>query len=72
MHVVAVADLNVERARSQLHSPAGRRSNCGRLDRGCAKDGATHITADADGLDHAPGIEVIIEATGYPAGIRFA
>src|SRR6476646_8080607 len=64
MHVVAVADLNVERARSQLRSagwPAEQYAAASLND--AAKSGATHITADAESLIQHPGIEVIIEAT---------
>ena len=67
MHVVAVADLNVERARSQLKSagwPAEQYA-AGSLD-DAIKHRTTHITADAESLIKHPGIEVIVEATGIP------
>lgn len=74
MHVVAVADLNVERARSQLASagwPAEQYAAASLDD--AIKRRATHITADAGSLIKHPGIEVIVEATGIPeAGIAHA
>ncbi|MEW6451840.1 MAG: Gfo/Idh/MocA family oxidoreductase [Pseudomonadota bacterium] len=74
MHVVAVADLNVERARAQLAS-AGWPSEqyaAASLDDALKRRG-THITADAESLIKHPGVEVIVEATGIPeAGIAHA
>src|SRR5215204_4180368 len=74
LHVVAVADLNVERARSQLASagwPAEQYAAAS-LDQ-ALKQRATHVTADAEALIKCPGIEVIVEATGIPeAGIVHA
>lgn len=74
MHVVAVADLNVERARSQLANagwPAEQFAAASLDD--ALKRRATHITADAESLIRHPGIEVIVEATGIPeAGIAHA
>lgn len=74
MHVVAVADLDVARARRQFESagwpaPAFAASSLG----DALKTRATHVTADADALMSFPDIEVIIEATGIPeAGIAHA
>jgi len=74
MHLVGIADLDVERARRQL-------SSCGwdaaAFEAGSLADawqsGKTHLTADADALIAFPDIEVIIEATGDPKnGIRCA
>jgi predicted homoserine dehydrogenase-like protein len=74
LHVVAVADLNVERARSQLASanwPAGQYAAASLGD--ALKQRATHVTDDAQALIAHPGIEVIVEATGIPeAGIVHA
>ena len=74
MHVVAVADLNVERARSQLASAGWPAEQYGAASLGDAlKRRATHITAAAGSLIAHPGIEVIVEATGIPeAGIAHA
>src|SRR5215831_11975697 len=73
LHVVAVADLNVGRAREQLKTagwPAAQYAASSLRD---AKDGATCVTDDADALLTSPDIEVIVEATGVPqAGIRHA
>jgi predicted homoserine dehydrogenase-like protein len=67
LHVVAVADLNVERARSQLATagwPAEQFAASSLSD--AAKKRATHVTADAQSVIAHPGIEVIVEATGIP------
>jgi predicted homoserine dehydrogenase-like protein len=74
LHVVAVADLNVERARSQLASAGwpAEQFAANSLDT-ALKTRATHVTADAEALIECPGIEVIVEATGIPeAGIVHA
>ncbi len=74
MHVVAVADLNVERARSQLATagwPAAQFAAASLDD--AVKKRATHVMPDAESLIKFPGIEVIVEATGIPeAGIAHA
>ena len=74
MHVVGVADLNVERARSQLKTanwPADQYVAPSLDDAG--KRGGTHVTADAAALIEHPQVEVIVEATGVPgAGIAHA
>jgi predicted homoserine dehydrogenase-like protein len=74
LHVVAVADLNVERARKQLAAagwPAEQVAASSFDD--AIKTRATHITADADALTRFAGIEVVVEATGIPeAGIKHA
>src|SRR4051795_1918140 len=74
LHVVAVADLNVGRAKSQLASagwPAEQYAAASFDD--ALRQRATHVTADAEALIKCPGIEVIIEATGLPEiGIRHA
>ena len=74
MHVVAVADLNTARARSQLKLACWPEEQYAAKSIDVAlKAGSTVITDNADSLITHPGIEVIIEATGDPgAGIRFA
>ena len=74
LHVVAVADLNVERAGSQLASAGWPPEQIAASSLGDAlKNHTTHVTADAQAVIAHPGIEVIIEATGIPeAGIVHA
>ncbi len=73
-HAVAVADLDVGRARSQLKTagwPAELYAATSLDD--AHKKRATFVTADADAMIADPRIEVIIEATGVPgAGIHHA
>ena len=72
MHVVAVADLNVARARSQLKSASWPEAQYGAasLD-DAARSGRTFLTDDAEAMIADPRIEVIVEATGDPkTGIR--
>ena len=74
LHVVAVADLNVGRARSQLDLagwPAEAFAAASLDD--ALERGTLHVTDNADALTACPGIEVIVEATGVPqAGIVHA
>lgn len=74
MHVAGVADLRVERARSQLHAacwPAGQYAAASVAE--ALRTGGTYLTDDAEALIQAPGVEVVIEATGDPpTGIRLA
>ena len=74
MHVVAVADLDVGRARSQLKTagwPDETFAASSLVD--AHKKRTTFVTDDAEALIAGPQIEVIIEATGVPgAGIRHA
>jgi predicted homoserine dehydrogenase-like protein len=74
MHLVGVADLDVERARRQLAASGWDNLACGAASLGDAsRTGRTHVTPDADALISFPDIEVVIEATGDPkSGIRFA
>jgi predicted homoserine dehydrogenase-like protein len=74
LHVVGVADLNVERARSQLKTAGWEEGAYAATSLGDAiKARTTHVTADADALVSFPDVEVIVEATGDPkVGIRFA
>lgn len=74
MQVMAVADLDVERAKASLasvHWPqeqyAAKSFEEARASGGC------HVTSDAMAMIAAPGLEVVIDATGSPsAGIRHA
>ncbi len=74
MHVVGIADLDVQRAKRQLEA-------CGWPNAAVAassladarKSAGTHLTEDVAALIAFPEIEVIVEATGVPAaGIRHA
>jgi predicted homoserine dehydrogenase-like protein len=74
LHVLAVADLDVERARKAC---AATGWDAARLGAGsfaeALETGATHLSDDAPGLIAADGLEVVIEATGDPgAGIAHA
>ena len=72
MHVVAVADLNVTRAKSQLAMASWPEAQSGATSYDDAlKTGKTFLTTDAETMIRHPAIEVIIEATGDPrTGIR--
>src|SRR5262245_39049013 len=74
LHVAGIAELNVERGRSQLKTagwPAEQYA-AGSFD-DAVRRGSTHITPDAAALIAHSGIEVIVEATGIPeAGIKHA
>ena len=74
MHVVAVADLDVARAKSQLRTAGWPEDMFSAASLGEAfKSGRTHVTPDAEALIAFPDVEVIVEATGVPpAGIRHA
>src|ERR1700745_2775850 len=74
MHLVGLADLDVERARSQLTTGGWGSETFAEPRPGRAlKSRRPHVTADADTLINFPDIEVIVEATGDPkTGIRFA
>jgi predicted homoserine dehydrogenase-like protein len=74
MHVAAVADLDVARARSQLKTAGwpGESYAVASLD-AAHKTRGTLVTGDAAALITDPRIEVIVEATGVPgAGIQHA
>ncbi len=67
VHVVGVADLSVERARSNLKLaewPDGR-YDAASLD-AAYQSGATHVGDDTAALIRHPGIEIICECTGDP------
>ena len=74
LHVAAIADLAPARARDALARvgwPAERYSATSIAD--ALKRGGTYITDDAPSLIAAPGIEVVIDATGHPpSGLRHA
>lgn len=74
LHVVGVADLNVERARSQLKTAGWGEGAYAASSLGDAfKTRRTYVGADAEALIAFPDVEVIVEATGDPkSGIRFA
>jgi predicted homoserine dehydrogenase-like protein len=74
MHVVAVADLDVARARRQLATAGWPAEAISATSLGDAlKTRRTHVMPDAEALIACPGIEVVVEATGVPpAGIRHA
>src|SRR5690349_9584560 len=74
LHVVGVADLNVERAKSQLATAGWPAELYAASSLGDAiKTRKTFVTADADALIACPDVQVIVEATGNPKiGIRFA
>jgi predicted homoserine dehydrogenase-like protein len=72
MQVVAVADLNVPRARAQLRTASWPEEQFGAtsLDDAVAS-GKTFLTDDAEAMIAHPAIEVVVEATGDPkTGIR--
>lgn len=74
MHVLGIADLNVERAREacrRTHWPAEQTAAPSLA--AALKTGATHLTDDGMALIAADGLEVVIDATGSPSvGIRHA
>jgi predicted homoserine dehydrogenase-like protein len=74
LHVVAVADLDVARARAQLRTAGWEGERFAASSLGDAlKSRRTHVTPDADAVIGCPEVEVIVEATGVPpAGIRHA
>lgn len=74
LHVVAIADLNVARAKGQLAAAGWPAEQFAAASLGEAvKAGSTHVTADAEALLSFDGIDVVVEATGIPeAGIKHA
>jgi len=74
MHLVGLADLDVERAGNQLRSAGWSEEAFAAMSLGDALKGhRTHVTADADSVIAFPEIDVVVEATGDPkVGIRFA
>src|SRR6478672_1390811 len=71
MHLVALADLDVSRARRQLRTAGWNDESISAPSLGNAlARGITHVTEDTEALIVCPEIEVIVEATGIPgAGI---
>jgi predicted homoserine dehydrogenase-like protein len=74
LHVVAVADLDVDRARAAMRKLGWPSSQIDAADVDKAySEGTTHLTDDGMNLIQAPGLDVVIEATGDPgAGVRHA
>jgi predicted homoserine dehydrogenase-like protein len=74
MHLAAVADLDVTRARSQLRTAGWEEARYGAASLDDAfKSGSAFVTDDANAMIADPRIEVIVEATGVPgAGIAHA
>ena len=72
MQVLAVADLDVERARRAMRTTGHPEEAFGAASFAEAfETGGTFITDDADALIAADGMEVVLDATGDPAaGIR--
>ena len=72
LQIAAIADLSPDRARASLKRtfwPAEQYE--ARSIEEALKTGKTHITDDTMAMIAAPGIEVIVDATGHPAaGIR--
>lgn len=74
MHIMALADLSIERARAALRATgwSDERMSADSFTE-ALKSGATHVTDDAESLVAADGVDVVVEATGDPlAGIRHA
>lgn len=74
MHVMAVADLSVPRARQALRDTDWSEDQTSAASFAQAlSSGTTHVTEDAEALIAADGVDVVVEATGAPlAGIRHA
>lgn len=74
LHVAAIADLSLERARAALLRvgwPADQFTATGAED--AARHGTTWLTSDAEAMIERGVAEVVVEATGVPAaGIRHA
>ncbi len=74
LHIMAVCDLDLERARAALQRAGWPEEQVGAasLDEAIHK-GSTHLTEDAAALIGADGMEIIVDSTGDPtAGIRHA
>jgi predicted homoserine dehydrogenase-like protein len=74
MHILGIADLNVERARGACGSTGWPAEQYAAPSFAAAlKTGGTHLTDDAMALIAADGLDVVIEATGVPsAGTKHA
>ena len=74
LHIVAIADLSLQRARDSLVRTGWEpeRASARSVD-DAAREGTTYLTEDAMALIAADGVDVVIDATGSPgAGIRHA
>lgn len=74
MHILGIADLNVERAREACRRTGWPVEKFAASSFAAAlKTGGTYLTHDAMALIAADGLDVVIEATGVPpAGIKHA
>jgi predicted homoserine dehydrogenase-like protein len=74
LHVVAVADLDVARAKNQLRTAGWpEQITLAKSIADAYESGRTHVGADAQAVIAFPDLEVVVEATGVPAaGIRHA
>lgn len=74
MHILGIADLNVERAREACRRTGWPGEQFAAPSFAAAlKSGGTHLTDDGMALIAADGLDVVIEATGVPpAGIKHA
>lgn len=72
LHVLGVCDLNLERAATALTGVGFPEAQIrARSFEEAGANGSTHLTSNADALIGAPGMEVVVDATGDPAaGIR--
>ena len=72
MHVVAVADLHPDRARSSLLATGWAIERIGAATLAdAARDRTTHLTDDVERVIASPQVDIIVDATGSPsAGIR--
>ena len=72
IHVMAIADLDPERARAACARVGGLDPSAATFDAALSA-GSTHVTDDSMGLIAAGGLDVVIDATGSPAaGIAHA
>jgi len=74
MHLLAVADLDIKRARAALTETGWPEEQFDATSAAKAlAQGSTWVTDDSDGLINAGGLDVVIEATGVPeVGVRHA
>ena len=74
LHVLGICDLSIPRAQASLHLAGWPPEQYAARDADDAlRTGATWLTDDAEALIRAPGLELVIEATGVPsAGLRHA
>jgi predicted homoserine dehydrogenase-like protein len=74
LHVMGIADLMPDRVRAALERTGWPRERIAARDFAAARrERTTHIGDDAEALIRAPGLDLVIDATGVPkAGIRHA